>query len=462
MADIKEDIDTLLVFVSSLFDPTNIEANLQQAGLFSAVITAFLIESYKNLQQQPEDMTNQILLQLSTQITSFTMNRDCISSVTSDFTSSPFQRPQYAVPINILWFLSLVISLITASLGILVKQWFHELLSYETHDPKERLKLRFFREAGLERWKVFAIASSLPLLLQLALSLFFVGLSLFLLQQDPIVAWVTTGMMISWLMLFLFTMFVPMFSSQCPYKIPMLKKLLHWLRWTSISKSYRFFDRLQGDSSRGSVVKCIWRTFKKWLGSLVDVRRPFEEHIVSKDVSLDIPVVLYTKDVLRGERLNDSIVECFRSITDQDVEKTVTDILDEGSTINNGILPSIFDGVTQSVKKFLLEITEDNYLLSFYFGPESDLSVWSVLHSAFVHMSTKTYNPGNDVISSQSLSPFIRLLQAEPTSATFSLLTMYSIRHRTLIDHPSTFDVLFTGICDIEKQSYGIGNITIC
>lgn len=68
------------------------------------------------------------------------------------------------VLINTLWALSLVIALITASLGILVKQWLHELLSFETHDPKERLKLRFFREVGLERWKVFALASSLPLL----------------------------------------------------------------------------------------------------------------------------------------------------------------------------------------------------------------------------------------------------------------------------------------------------------
>lgn len=39
----------------------------------------------------------------------------------------------------------------------------------------ERLKLRFFREAKVERWKVFAIALALPLLLQLALPAFSTG-----------------------------------------------------------------------------------------------------------------------------------------------------------------------------------------------------------------------------------------------------------------------------------------------
>ncbi|EIW55553.1 uncharacterized protein TRAVEDRAFT_86592, partial [Trametes versicolor FP-101664 SS1] len=52
--DWKEEIDTLLVF----------------AGLFSAILTAFNIESYKLLQQQPEDATAAILTQISAQLNS--------------------------------------------------------------------------------------------------------------------------------------------------------------------------------------------------------------------------------------------------------------------------------------------------------------------------------------------------------------------------------------------------------
>ena len=94
----------------------------------------------------------------------------------------------------------------------------------------ERLKLRFFREAGIERWKVFAIASALPLLLQLALLFFFVGLALFFQQLDTIVAWFTTGTAILWLVSLLFATITLTFSSQCPYKTPFLKDTISRLR----------------------------------------------------------------------------------------------------------------------------------------------------------------------------------------------------------------------------------------
>ncbi|EEB89965.1 hypothetical protein MPER_11889 [Moniliophthora perniciosa FA553] len=55
----KEDIDTLLVF----------------AGLFSAVVTAFLIESYQWLSEDPADTTGALLTQISMQLnTSQTMS----------------------------------------------------------------------------------------------------------------------------------------------------------------------------------------------------------------------------------------------------------------------------------------------------------------------------------------------------------------------------------------------------
>ena len=165
-------------------------------------------------------------MQLSVQISHLSINGNFINSTIPDFTTPSFQKPRVMVVINTLWILSLLIALITASLGILVKQWFHELLSYETHDPMERLKLRFFREAGVERWKVFGIASALPFLLQLAFLLFFIGLALFFHQLDPVVAWFTTVTGILWLGSLLFATFAPTFSSQCPYKTPFLKDVI--------------------------------------------------------------------------------------------------------------------------------------------------------------------------------------------------------------------------------------------
>ncbi|EMD36094.1 hypothetical protein CERSUDRAFT_52748, partial [Gelatoporia subvermispora B] len=106
----KEEIDTLLVF----------------AGLFSAVVTAFGVEVYSALQPDPGvDLTNQILVQISSQLGSLSLNSSSIHSVQPPFaTPSTITSPSARiVRINALWFLALVLSLAAASISIIVKQW---------------------------------------------------------------------------------------------------------------------------------------------------------------------------------------------------------------------------------------------------------------------------------------------------------------------------------------------------
>lgn len=106
--DFEEDIDTLLVF----------------AGLFSAVLTAFIIESYKTLQVDPADATVQLLQQISMQLNSFAVNGNYINAtIPLPSTSEPFTPAPSAVRINGFWFASLILSLIAASFSMLVKGW---------------------------------------------------------------------------------------------------------------------------------------------------------------------------------------------------------------------------------------------------------------------------------------------------------------------------------------------------
>ncbi|CAL1716593.1 unnamed protein product [Somion occarium] len=211
--DVKEDIDTLLVF----------------AGLFSAVLTAFVIESYTTL-QDPGDVTQQILMQMSLQLASLTVTSSSINSTAPPFSTLPFKVTRSSIRVNTLWSCSLVCSLITASLGIFMKQWFHEYMAHESQSPRSQLRVRFFRAEGLAEWRVFELAALLPLLLQMALLLFFIGLSEFLRELNPVVGWITTGVMLIWLAAFIFTTLAPAFSSKCPYKTPMLKDMLRTIR----------------------------------------------------------------------------------------------------------------------------------------------------------------------------------------------------------------------------------------
>ena len=132
-------------------------------------------------------------MQISAQLASLSITNSLINSTAPGFSPVPFLAPRSFVRINTLWSCSLTISLITASIGILVKQWFHEFLAQDTQDPQFRIRIRFFRSKGLDKWQVFQIAAALPLLLQVALLLFFIGLSEFLRELNPVVGWATTG-----------------------------------------------------------------------------------------------------------------------------------------------------------------------------------------------------------------------------------------------------------------------------
>ena len=78
----------------------------------------------------------------------------------------------------------------------------------------------------------------------------------------------------------------------------------------------------------------------------------------------------------------------------------------------------------------------------------------------FSSLHPKTYSHSWPILP-DSLPTFIRLIQGNPTSAAFSLLTMYSIRHRTLIDYPDSFDDLFMKPFESEGNTHDIGKFTI-
>ncbi|KAI0706157.1 hypothetical protein BC835DRAFT_1258005, partial [Cytidiella melzeri] len=202
----KEDVDTLLTFT----------------GLYSAVLTAFVIVSYPQLQEDTAGETLQVLRIIASQTAAYALvGGQLLNSTTaSPAPSPPFQPSPTAIRVNALWFSSLVISLSTASLGILVKQWLREYMAFCTSSPQGQLRVRQFRRSGLESWHVFGIASLLPLLIQISLSLFFVGLCYFTIDIHPTIGWTTIPLVCVWALFIAIVTLSPIFSSRCPYKTP--------------------------------------------------------------------------------------------------------------------------------------------------------------------------------------------------------------------------------------------------
>ena len=195
-------------------------------------MTAFLVESYQDLKEDPTTVIIDLLQQLTTQTHTYALSATFVNSTVAPLVKSrPAFKPSVtAVRVNVLWFASLTLSLVSASFGILVKQWLREYLAGEYTSPQARLRIRQFRNPGLSDWKVFEIAALLPLLLQLALALFLIGLCFFTLDVHSSVGHATIPLVAGWAFLFVAASFAPALSPRCPYKTTLLKSITRYLR----------------------------------------------------------------------------------------------------------------------------------------------------------------------------------------------------------------------------------------
>ena len=139
--------------------------------------------------------------------------------------------------VNVLWFASLVLSLASASFCITVQQWLREFLAMGDEDARCRLRIRYFRESSLSRWTVYDIAAILPLLIQISLALFFVGLCYFTAAVNDAVGYVTLPLVLAWGFLLVSSILLPVVFPQCPYRVPIIKSILSRHSWGKLLRT---------------------------------------------------------------------------------------------------------------------------------------------------------------------------------------------------------------------------------
>jgi hypothetical protein len=143
----------------------------------------------------------------------------------------PFRPPVSAVRINVMWITALVVSLVSALLGVLVKSWLREFQNRALTSPRDSVRMRQFRYDGLVTWHVSDIVASLPLLLQFPLVLFLVGLLCLLWTVNATVAVWTTVIVSSSLFVVFVSFIAPVFRPSCPYKSAPTLHVLHTFRF---------------------------------------------------------------------------------------------------------------------------------------------------------------------------------------------------------------------------------------
>lgn len=154
--------------------------------------------------------------------------------------------------VNGLWFAALSCSLSTALISMLAKQWLQAYTPRTSGSPLHRARQRQSRYMHLESWHVLGVINALPLLLHVALLLFFAGLIVLLWNVDlvlTIATWIVVALAYSF---YFASIWLPLLYPNCPYQHPLSD---HLRIWFSPAVSMTFNGSIPNNSSSEHVGK---------------------------------------------------------------------------------------------------------------------------------------------------------------------------------------------------------------
>ncbi len=186
------------------------------------MVTTFVVQTSQNLQVDYGQVTATLLFELI-DVQRAAANGSLVNDVPrSNLTPFSDFRPTISDSVvNGLWFTSLSFSLATALFAVLTKQWIHQYIAMPSGTPRDRCRIRQFRYMGLEKWGVGFIIGLLPLLLSMSLGIFLVGLVLFLVPLQAVIASIVGTITFVTFAVYLITNLLPVWFPSCPYKTPL-------------------------------------------------------------------------------------------------------------------------------------------------------------------------------------------------------------------------------------------------
>ena len=188
---------------------------MSQAGLFSAVTSAFIIQVHSEFQQDPNEETAALLRVLIHKIDNTTFGGDV---PTVPQWSGPTQM---AVQVQAILLASLTASLFSAFLAMLGKQWLNRYASIDIRGSAiERCQNRQRKFNGVVAWYFDHVMESIPLMLQVALLLLGCALSRYLWEINTAVASVVVGVTSFGVLFYTFIIVAGAVSVSCPYQTP--------------------------------------------------------------------------------------------------------------------------------------------------------------------------------------------------------------------------------------------------
>ena len=186
-----------------------------QAGLFSAVTSAFIVQVQPQLQPDTGEETASLLRVLVHKIDN--------TAFGGDVPTIPqwLGPPRTIIQVQAVLYASLATSLFSAFLAMLGKQWLNRYASIDMRGSAiERSQNRQRKFDGVVAWYFDHVMESLPLMLQFALFLLGCALSRYLWEIDTTTASVVLGATLLGLIFYIFIVVAGTTSLGCPYQTP--------------------------------------------------------------------------------------------------------------------------------------------------------------------------------------------------------------------------------------------------
>ena len=225
-----------------------------QAGLFSAVTSAFIIDVQSNFQPDYTQLSYQLLTIIAkVQLGNTPTDTDTAAAF------APWTGPDSTIiQVQAILYSSLAASLLAALVAMLGKQWLNRYAQVEMRGSViDRSRHRQRKINGMETWHFNLVMEFLPLMLQIALLLLGYALSYYLFFINQVVASVLIGFTSFGLLFYILIIAAATFSYNCPFQTPISLILRYLIRFDDEHRKYlrrsrRWLGRIFFHKKRGS------------------------------------------------------------------------------------------------------------------------------------------------------------------------------------------------------------------
>lgn len=208
-----DDLNTTLIFVSRFRRKPGTALTSPQAGLFSAVASAFIVDVQNELRPDYQELSFTVLTMLLN-ATSGTPNQHTIANYTIPKFTGPNSS---AVEVQSVLFGSLASSLFAAFFAMLGKQWLNLHVEGSFIDRSRHRELRM---RGMITWRFKIIIECLPFVLQISLFLLGYALSRYVWGLSKAVGAVLIAFTSFGVLFYLFIVVAGTRWKTCPFQTP--------------------------------------------------------------------------------------------------------------------------------------------------------------------------------------------------------------------------------------------------